>query len=48
MAFIVIGYIKTYVTRIGWMRSILETLALGATAATAAYYLGDYLEKILT
>ena len=48
MAFIVIGYIKTYVTKIGWMRSILETLVLGATAATAAYYLGDYLEKILT
>ncbi|WP_276370167.1 VIT1/CCC1 transporter family protein [Chryseolinea sp. H1M3-3] len=48
MAFIVIGYIKTYVTQIGLMRSILETLVLGASAATAAYLLGDYLEKILT
>jgi VIT1/CCC1 family predicted Fe2+/Mn2+ transporter len=46
-AFIVIGYIKTYVTQIGLFRSILETLILGASAATAAYALGDYLEKIL-
>jgi len=47
IAFIVIGYIKTYVTKIGLVRSMLETLALGASAATAAYFLGDYLEKIL-
>ena len=47
VAFIVIGYIKTYVTKIGLVRSMLETLALGASAATAAYFLGDYLEKIL-
>ncbi len=48
MAFILIGYIKTYVTQIGLTRSIMETLVLGASAATAAYFLGDYLEKILT
>ena len=48
IAFIIIGYIKTYVTRIGLTRSIVETLALGASAATAAYFLGDYLEKILS
>lgn len=47
-AFIVIGYIKTYVTQIGLTRSIIETLALGASAATAAYLLGDYLEKVLS
>lgn len=47
-AFIVIGYIKTYVTQIGLARSIIETLALGASAATAAYLLGDYLERILS
>lgn len=47
LAFILIGYIKTYVTQIGLWRSILETLILGASAATAAYLLGDYLEKIL-
>ncbi len=48
LAFILIGYIKTYVTKIGLLRSIVETLVLGASAATAAYFLGDYLEKILT
>jgi vacuolar iron transporter family protein len=47
IAFIVIGYIKTYVTKIGLVRSVLETLALGTSAATAAYFLGDYLERIL-
>lgn len=47
LAFIVIGYIKTYVTQIGLLRSIMETLALGASAAMAAYFLGDYLEKII-
>lgn len=46
-AFILIGYIKTYVTQIGLLRSILETLLLGAAAAMAAYFLGDYLEKLL-
>lgn len=46
--FILIGYIKTYVTQSGWLRSISETLLLGASAAVAAYLLGDYLEKILT
>ncbi len=48
LAFILIGYIKSYVTKIGLLRSIVETLVLGASAATAAYFLGDYLEKILT
>jgi VIT1/CCC1 family predicted Fe2+/Mn2+ transporter len=48
ITFVIIGYVKTYVTQSGWVRSIAETLILGATAATAAYFLGDYLEKILT
>jgi len=47
MAFVVIGYIKTYVTHISLKRSISETLILGASAATAAYLLGDYLERML-
>jgi len=48
LAFVVIGYIKTYVTKIGLFRSLAETLALGASAATVAYFLGDFLEKIIT
>lgn len=47
LTFILIGYIKTYVTQAGLFRSIMETLLLGAAAAIAAYLLGDYLEKIL-
>jgi VIT1/CCC1 family predicted Fe2+/Mn2+ transporter len=47
MAFIFIGYVKKYVTQTGLLRSIAETLLLGATAATVAYLLGDYLEGLL-
>jgi hypothetical protein len=47
LAFLLIGYIKTYVTRIGLLRSLTETLVLGASAATAAYLLGDFLERII-
>jgi len=48
IAFILIGYLKTYVTRINLLRSITETLLLGAAAASVAYLLGDFLEKILS
>ena len=48
MAFVLIGYIKKYVTQVSLLRSISETLMLGASAAAAAYLLGDYLEKLLT
>ena len=48
LAFVMIGYVKTYVTQSGWVRSIFETIALGVAAALVAYLLGDYLEKILT
>jgi vacuolar iron transporter family protein len=46
-AFVFIGYLKTYVTKIGLFRSIFETLLLGTAAATAAFLLGDYLDRIL-
>ncbi|RAV99464.1 VIT1/CCC1 transporter family protein [Pseudochryseolinea flava] len=48
LAFVLIGYIKTYVTQAGLIRSIAETLLLGAAAAAAAYFLGDYLRGIIT
>ena len=47
LTFILIGYIKTYVTQAGLFRSIVETLLLGAAAAAAAYFLGDYLREII-
>jgi vacuolar iron transporter family protein len=48
LTFILIGYIKTYVTQAGLLKSIVETLLLGAAAASAAYFLGDYLREIIT
>lgn len=47
LTFVLIGYVKTYVTRIGLLRSITETLLLGTLAATVAYLLGDFLERAL-
>ena len=47
LAFVLIGYIKTYVTRIGLLRSVSETLILGIAAASVAYLVGDFLEKVL-
>jgi VIT1/CCC1 family predicted Fe2+/Mn2+ transporter len=48
LTFVIIGYIKTYVTKINLARSIGETLLLGTAAATVAYFVGDILEKLLT
>jgi VIT1/CCC1 family predicted Fe2+/Mn2+ transporter len=48
LTFVFIGYVKTYVTQVGLLRSVVETLVLGTAAATAAYLLGDYLEHLLT
>ncbi|HLF65746.1 MAG TPA: VIT1/CCC1 transporter family protein [Saprospiraceae bacterium] len=47
MAFIVIGFLKSYVTNTPRLKSILETLLLGTLAASMAYFVGDLLEKIL-
>lgn len=45
IAFIMIGAVKNTVTHAGWLRSIIETVLLGAVAAAAAYGLGNLLEK---
>jgi vacuolar iron transporter family protein len=47
MAFIVIGLSKNLVTKSGWVRSVMETLALGSVAASVAYVLGAFLERLL-
>ncbi len=47
IAFLVIGFLKSYVTHAPRLRSILETLALGAIAAFVAYYVGDILRSII-
>ena len=46
LTFALIGYLKTYITKISLVRSVTETLLLGAAAASVAYFVGDFLERI--
>jgi VIT1/CCC1 family predicted Fe2+/Mn2+ transporter len=48
LAFVFIGYLKSYVSGTHRLRSILETLLLGSSAAVLAYFAGDLLERWLT
>jgi len=48
IGFIIIGWLKARVTETFALKSILETLALGAIAALVAYYVGDLLEQIVS
>ena len=47
LAFIFIGLLKTYITETRKLKGILETLILGAIAATVAYFVGDILEALV-
>lgn len=46
IVFIVIGALKAVVNQTPVLRSILETLFLGAAAATLSYYVGNVLEQL--
>lgn len=46
LGFTGIGLLKSIVTQTGKIKSIGETLFLGAAAAVLAYYTGDFLEKL--
>ena len=48
IAFIVIGFLKTYVTETSKIKGILETLILGVLAAVVSYYVGDVLERLIS
>ena len=48
IAFVFIGFFKTYVTQTSKLKGILETLVLGILAATVSYFVGDILEGIIT
>ncbi|MCH8319201.1 MAG: VIT1/CCC1 transporter family protein [Bacteroidetes bacterium] len=48
LAFLIIGYLKSYVNQSSKIKSVLETLILGGMAAAVAYLVGDVLEKIIT
>jgi VIT1/CCC1 family predicted Fe2+/Mn2+ transporter len=45
-AFVLIGYLKARVTENNILRSIAETLFLGAAAAVLSYIVGNYLERL--
>jgi VIT1/CCC1 family predicted Fe2+/Mn2+ transporter len=46
--FIFIGALKSHVTNSHLLRGIAETLLLGAIAALVAFYVGDWLERLLS
>ncbi|WP_296381505.1 VIT1/CCC1 transporter family protein [Winogradskyella sp.] len=48
IAFIFIGFLKTYVTQTSKLKGILETLILGILAAMVSYFVGDILEGIIS
>lgn len=45
--FLIVGYLKSIITEVSVIKSVIETLALGAIAAGVAYLVGDILEKII-
>lgn len=48
IAFILIGFLKSYITHSHRLKSVLETLMLGGIAAVVAYYVGDVLRMVVT
>lgn len=46
IGFLIVGFLKAYITEENRLISMIETLMLGGLAATIAYYLGFFLEKI--
>ncbi len=47
LAFVAIGWMKSFVTKTSRVQGVLETLGLGALAALLAFFAGDILEQIL-
>ena len=47
LAFIGIGWLKSYVAQTAWFRSIMETLFLGGAAAVLSYYVGSFLKSLV-
>ncbi len=47
LAFIGIGWLKSYVAQTSRIRSVLETLFLGSAAAVLSYFVGSVLESVV-
>ncbi len=48
LAFVGIGWLKSYVNETSRIRSVLETLFLGAAAAVLSYFVGNILEGLIS
>ena len=48
VAFVFIGFLKAVVTQTSKIKGIAETLLLGASAAAVAYYIGYWLDSIIS
>lgn len=48
IAFLIIGFLKTYVTETRRINGMLETFSLGAIAAAVSYLVGDFLQHLLS
>lgn len=48
LCFIGIGFLKSVVTGTKKLKSVVETLLLGGAAATLSYFVGDFLERMLS
>ena len=47
LGFLVIGWLKAFVNQTSAVKGIVETLALGTIAAMVAFYVGDFLERMV-
>lgn len=48
IAFMFIGWLKSYVTHTNRVKGVLETLTLGILAATVSYFVGDWIEGLIS
>jgi VIT1/CCC1 family predicted Fe2+/Mn2+ transporter len=48
LGFALVGWLKAYINHTSRLRSVLETLFLGGSAAAVSYFVGDVLARIIT
>ncbi|MEO1011245.1 MAG: VIT1/CCC1 transporter family protein [Bacteroidota bacterium] len=48
IGFVFIGWLKTHINQTSFWKGILETLVLGGIAAVVSYYVGHFLEQIIS
>lgn len=48
IAFSIVGYLKSVITKTARFRAVIETLLLGSVAAAISYYVGYFLDKLIS